>query len=73
MITKTSTGLQRQAVQSALRCVRERKAVPKGECAFVEEHLKAVDARLARAQEAENARERQREARDAEEIMGGGN
>ncbi|MFA4974648.1 MAG: hypothetical protein WC683_18740 [bacterium] len=72
MSIKITTGTQRQALQSVMRCIRDRKAVPKGEADFVLAQLEALDDRLRRFQETEYARERQREARDAAEVMGGG-
>jgi hypothetical protein len=72
MSIKSTTSTQITAVETLKRVVFERRLPSKSETEWFIAQLDAIAARLSKAQESENARERQREALDAAEVMGGG-
>jgi uncharacterized coiled-coil protein SlyX len=71
MTIKSTTSTQLTAVDTLKRVIAERRLPSKSETEWFIAQLDALSARLKKAQEAEYARERQREARDAAEVMGG--
>lgn len=71
MSIKSTTSTQLTAVETLKLVIAERRLPSKSETEWFTAQLDAIRARLAKAQDAENARERQREARDCADVMGG--